>query len=49
MSALLEVRDLRSGYGRIPILFGIDMTLQDGEYLGILGQTAWARPRRCGH
>ncbi len=26
MSALLEVRDLRSGYGRIPILFGIDMT-----------------------
>lgn len=43
MSALLEVRDLRSGYGRIPILFGLDMTVQDGEYLGILGHNGMGK------
>lgn len=43
MSALLDVRDLRSGYGRIPILFGLDMTVQDGEYLGILGHNGMGK------
>ena len=43
MTALLEVRDLRSGYGRIPILFGIDMTVGDGEYLGILGHNGMGK------
>lgn len=43
MSALLEVRDLRSGYGRIPILFGLDMTIQDGEYLGVLGHNGMGK------
>jgi len=43
MSALLEVKDLRSGYGRIPILFGIDMKVQDGEYLGILGHNGMGK------
>jgi branched-chain amino acid transport system ATP-binding protein len=43
MSALLEVRDLRSGYGRIPILFGIDFAMQEGEYLGILGHNGMGK------
>lgn len=43
MSALLEVKGLRSGYGRIPILFGVDMTVQDGEYLGILGHNGMGK------
>lgn len=43
MSALLEVKDLRSGYGRIPILFGIDMSVQNGEYLGILGHNGMGK------
>ncbi|MGY4435052.1 ABC-type branched-subunit amino acid transport system ATPase component [Bradyrhizobium sp. F1.13.1] len=43
MSVLLEVKDLRSGYGRIPILFGIDMTVQAGEYLGILGHNGMGK------
>jgi branched-chain amino acid transport system ATP-binding protein/urea transport system ATP-binding protein len=43
MSALLDVKGLRSGYGRIPILFGIDMTVQDGEYLGILGHNGMGK------
>jgi branched-chain amino acid transport system ATP-binding protein/urea transport system ATP-binding protein len=43
MSTLLEVKGLRSGYGRIPILFGIDMTMQEGEYLGILGHNGMGK------
>ncbi|GLH75980.1 ABC transporter ATP-binding protein [Bradyrhizobium sp. SSBR45G] len=43
MSALLEVKGLKSGYGRIPILFGIDMTVADGEYLGILGHNGMGK------
>jgi branched-chain amino acid transport system ATP-binding protein/urea transport system ATP-binding protein len=37
MSTLLAVSGLRSGYGRVPILFGIDFELSEGEYLGIIG------------
>lgn len=43
MSTLLEVKGLKSGYGRIPILFGIDMTVADGEYLGILGHNGMGK------
>ncbi|CCE01380.1 ATP-binding cassette domain-containing protein [Bradyrhizobium sp. STM 3809] len=43
MSALLEVKGLKSGYGRIPILFGVDMTVADGEYLGILGHNGMGK------
>ncbi|MGJ4885290.1 MULTISPECIES: ABC transporter ATP-binding protein [unclassified Bradyrhizobium] len=43
MSALLEVNGLKSGYGRIPILFGVDLTVADGEYLGILGHNGMGK------
>ncbi|WP_315738169.1 ABC transporter ATP-binding protein [Bradyrhizobium sp. SZCCHNR1093] len=43
MSMLLEVKGLKSGYGRIPILFGIDMSVADGEYLGILGHNGMGK------
>ena len=43
MSALLEVKGLKSGYGRIPILFGVDLTVADGEYLGILGHNGMGK------
>ncbi|MDU3133178.1 MAG: ATP-binding cassette domain-containing protein, partial [Bradyrhizobium sp.] len=43
MSALLEVKGLKSGYGRIPILFGVDLTVVDGEYLGILGHNGMGK------
>lgn len=43
MSGLLEVKDLRSGYGRIPILFGIDFAMREGEYLGILGHNGMGK------
>jgi branched-chain amino acid transport system ATP-binding protein len=34
---MLEVSNLHSGYGRIPIIQGVALTLNQGEVLGILG------------
>jgi len=35
--ALLEVRDLRSGYGALPILHGISFEIEEGEFGVMLG------------
>ncbi|KEA08070.1 ABC transporter ATP-binding protein [Rhizobium rhizogenes] len=43
MTQLLSVKDLRSGYGRIPILAGVDMAMEEGEYLGILGHNGMGK------
>lgn len=40
---MLNVTDLRSGYGRIPILAGINLTVQDGEFVGILGHNGMGK------
>ena len=37
MSALLEIKGLSAGYGRIPVLHGVDCNVHDNEILGILG------------
>ena len=34
---MLEVKDLRSGYGALPILRGIDMKIEAGEVVAVLG------------
>jgi len=34
---MLEVRDLHSGYGRVPVLRGVSFTVQPGEILLVLG------------
>ncbi|MHB8670242.1 MAG: ABC transporter ATP-binding protein [Acidimicrobiales bacterium] len=34
---LLEVRGLQAGYGRIPVLFGIDLSLRQREIVALLG------------
>jgi branched-chain amino acid transport system ATP-binding protein len=34
---LLEVRDLRSGYGKIAVLHGVDLTVGAGEIVALLG------------
>ncbi|MGE5640832.1 MAG: ABC transporter ATP-binding protein [Clostridia bacterium] len=34
---MLQVRDLRAGYGRIPALHGIDLELRAGELVALLG------------
>jgi len=40
---MLTVTDLRSGYGRIPILAGINLSVQDGEFVGILGHNGMGK------
>lgn len=37
MNALLEVAGLRTGYGRVEVLRGIDMTVDEGEIVVMLG------------
>lgn len=41
--ALLEVRGLRAGYKRIPILHGIELRAAPGEILGILGHNGMGK------
>jgi branched-chain amino acid transport system ATP-binding protein len=37
MGALLEVQGLRAGYGRLPVIFGIDLSVDEGEIVALLG------------
>jgi branched-chain amino acid transport system ATP-binding protein len=40
---MLNVRALCANYGQVPILMGIDFTLAEGEYLGILGHNGMGK------
>ena len=37
MSALLEARGLRTGYGRLPVVFNVDLHVGEGEIVALLG------------
>jgi branched-chain amino acid transport system ATP-binding protein len=37
MSALLEIRGLRGGYGQVEVLRGVDLGVQPGEMVALLG------------
>ena len=37
MTALLEIRQLRGGYGRVEVLRGVDLGLMSGEIVALLG------------
>lgn len=37
MSLALEVRGIESGYGKIQVLWGVDVTLQEGSMAAVLG------------
>jgi len=37
VSAALEVRGLRAGYGKITVLWDVDLTVEDGEFVTIIG------------
>lgn len=43
MTALLDVRGLASGYGRVPVLHGIDLSVNDGEIVGVLGHNGMGK------
>ena len=40
---LLEVRDVRAGYGRVPVLHGVSFQLAEGEALGIVGHNGMGK------
>ncbi|MEM9783167.1 MAG: amidase [Pseudomonadota bacterium] len=40
---LLSVTGLRSGYGRVPVLQGVDLTVGEGEIVGILGHNGMGK------
>ncbi len=43
MTALLQVEGLRAGYGRVPILAGVTLSMAEGEFLGILGHNGMGK------
>ncbi|MFN3293529.1 MAG: ABC transporter ATP-binding protein, partial [Gemmobacter sp.] len=43
MSVLLKVSGLRAGYGRVPVLHGIDLHVNEGEILGVLGHNGMGK------
>ncbi len=40
---ILSVEDLHSGYGRIPILGGVTLSVRAGEFVGILGHNGMGK------
>lgn len=40
---MIEVKNLHSGYGRIPILHGINFAMKPGEVVGILGHNGMGK------
>ncbi len=40
---VLEVHDLRGGYGHVPVLHGISLSLHEGEALGIVGHNGMGK------
>jgi branched-chain amino acid transport system ATP-binding protein len=40
---MIKVENLRSGYGRIPILHGINFSVQPGEIVGIVGHNGMGK------
>jgi urea transport system ATP-binding protein len=43
MSMVLDVSRLRSGYGRVPILGGIGLSVEEGSFVGILGHNGMGK------
>ena len=40
---MLNVQGLRTGYGRIPILNGVNFAVNQGEFIGILGHNGMGK------
>ena len=43
MSALLDIADLRGGYGKAAALDGVSMRLGEGEVLALLGRNGMGK------
>ena len=42
---MLDVQGLRTGYGRIPILNGVSFSVNEGDFIGILGHNGMGKTR----
>ena len=40
---MLEVRNLKASYGRIPVLHGVDFSVERGAFIGILGHNGMGK------
>src|SRR5450631_4373412 len=40
---MLDVQGLRTGYGRIPILNGVSFSVDEGDFIGILGHNGMGK------
>jgi len=40
---ILNVRDLHAGYGRVPVLHGIDLSVTEGQIVGVLGHNGMGK------
>jgi branched-chain amino acid transport system ATP-binding protein len=40
---MLKVAELDAGYGRIPVLSGVNLAVEDGEFIGILGHNGMGK------
>jgi len=40
---MLDVYDLRAGYGRVPVLHGVTFQLREGEALGVVGHNGMGK------
>jgi branched-chain amino acid transport system ATP-binding protein len=40
---LLRVQDLSAGYGRTPVLFGVNLSVGEGEIVGLLGRNGMGK------
>ena len=43
LSVLLAVKALRAGYGRVPVLHGVDFEVAEGEIVGVLGHNGMGK------
>ena len=43
MTALLEIEGVQAGYGTLPVLFGVDITVQPGEAVALLGRNGMGK------
>lgn len=41
--SLLQVREVQAGYGESQVLFGLDLSLQPGEVMGLLGRNGMGK------
>lgn len=40
---MLEIKALRAAYGRVPVLHGINMKVEQGEFVGVLGHNGMGK------